>query len=143
MLELASTFTSIKFLHISGFLPGPPNWALGFGKIEEARYLTGLVAVAMAENDIVGVILAQPIPEVFRGLFLLSLFFVFIFYFFFLILSFLFFIFQVQTLCTEELWTPIQTRSSFPRGHTSGSATSLSTITPIYSSIITMFPSLP
>jgi len=67
MVDVATEYKNIYFLHISGYIPGPNNWATAFGRIYQARYLTGLVAGYMTDSGRVGSILAIPIPEVYRG----------------------------------------------------------------------------
>jgi len=49
-------------------MPAPPNAGTYFGRIYEARYLSGIVAGAMTESDIIGFAAAFPIPQVIRGI---------------------------------------------------------------------------
>ena len=46
MLKVAKDFPDVKFLHCSGYKNGP-NMANYFGRIYQARYLTGMVAASM------------------------------------------------------------------------------------------------
>ena len=39
-----------------------------FGRIEQPRYLTGMVAGSMTKSHIIGYVAAHPIPEVVRGI---------------------------------------------------------------------------
>jgi basic membrane protein A and related proteins len=64
---VAPAFPDIKFEHCSGYKDGP-NFVNYFGRIEQARYLTGIVAGRMTTNHKVGYVAAFPIPEVFRGI---------------------------------------------------------------------------
>jgi basic membrane protein A len=65
--NVAQEFPDTTFVHISGFLTGP-NLSTAFGKIEEPRYVSGLIAGAMTESNQIGYVAAYPIPEVIRGI---------------------------------------------------------------------------
>src|SRR5438309_4590518 len=67
MVKVASQFPNVAFVHISGFKRAK-NLATAFGRIEQPRYLTGLVAGAMTKTNIIGYVSAHPIPEVVRGI---------------------------------------------------------------------------
>lgn len=67
MVKVAGEFPSVAFVHISGFKRAK-NLATAFGRIEQPRYLTGLVAGAMTKSNIIGYVAAHPIPEVVRGI---------------------------------------------------------------------------
>ena len=67
MVKVASEFPNVAFVHISGFKRAK-NLATAFGRIEQPRYLTGLVAGAMTKTNIIGYVAAHPIPEVVRGI---------------------------------------------------------------------------
>jgi basic membrane protein A len=65
-IEVAADFPDIVFEHCSGYKTAV-NAGNYFGKIEQGRYLTGLVAGKMTKSNILGYVAAQPIPEVIRG----------------------------------------------------------------------------
>lgn len=67
MLEVAKRYPDIVFLHCSG-LESAENVGTYFGRIYQARYLSGMVAGAMTENNTIGYAAAFPIPEVIRGI---------------------------------------------------------------------------
>lgn len=66
-IDAAKRYPNVVFMHNSGFKTAP-NAGTYFGRIYEARYLTGLVAGAMTETNLIGYIAAFPIPEVIRGI---------------------------------------------------------------------------
>ncbi len=66
-ITVAKEFPNTWFVHISGYKTAP-NVSTVFGGIEEARYLSGLVAGSMTKSNIVGYVAAFPIPEVVRGI---------------------------------------------------------------------------
>lgn len=66
-IAVAKEFPGTKFIHISGYKTAP-NVATGFGKIEEPRYVAGLVAGRMTTSGTIGYVAAFPIPEVIRGI---------------------------------------------------------------------------
>ena len=65
--RVASEFPNIAFMHCSGFKTAP-NMNNYFGRMYQARYLTGLVAGAMTKSGKIGYVAAFPIPEVIRGI---------------------------------------------------------------------------
>lgn len=67
MKAVAKKYPDIKFLHATG-LETAENMSTYFGRIYQARYLSGMVAGAMTENDQLGYVAAYPIPEVIRGI---------------------------------------------------------------------------
>ena len=67
MLKVAKEFPDTKFLHCSGY-KNAENMANYFGRIYQARYLTGMVAGAMTKSKVLGYVAAFPIPEVIRGI---------------------------------------------------------------------------
>ncbi len=67
MVKVAGEFPAVDFVHISGFKRAK-NLATAFGKIEQPRYLTGLVAGKMTRTNVIGYVAAHPIPEVIRGI---------------------------------------------------------------------------
>jgi basic membrane protein A len=66
-LNVAKDFPKVIFEHCSGYKTAP-NMATYFGRIEEARYLTGIIAGRMTKTNIIGYVAAFPIPEVVRGI---------------------------------------------------------------------------
>ncbi|MCX7024606.1 MAG: BMP family ABC transporter substrate-binding protein [Spirochaetes bacterium] len=66
-LEVAKEFPNVKFEHCSGYKTNP-NMATYFGRIEEARYLSGIIAGKMTKSNKIGFVAAFPIPEVVRGI---------------------------------------------------------------------------
>ena len=67
MAEVAAEFPNIIFEHCSGYKTAD-NLATYFGRIYQPRYLSGIVAGMMTENNKIGYVAAFPIPEVVRGL---------------------------------------------------------------------------
>ena len=66
-INVAKDFPDTVFIHISGFKTAD-NVGTGFGKIEEPRYISGLLAGMMTESNQIGYVAAYPIPEVIRGI---------------------------------------------------------------------------
>ncbi|MDD3313426.1 BMP family ABC transporter substrate-binding protein [Pseudodesulfovibrio sp.] len=66
-IKVAKEFPDVAFMHCSGFQKSA-NVSNYFGRMYEARYLTGLVAGAMTKTDKLGYVAAYPIPEVIRGI---------------------------------------------------------------------------
>ena len=66
-INVAKQFPDIQFVHISGYMTAE-NVSTAFGRIEEPRYVTGMVAGHMAESGKLGYVAAVPIPEVIRGI---------------------------------------------------------------------------
>lgn len=67
MLKVAKQFPNTTFMHCSGFKTAP-NMSNYFGRIYQARYLSGMVAGAMTKKNLLGYVAAFPIPEVVRGI---------------------------------------------------------------------------
>lgn len=67
MLKVAEQFPNIAFMHCSGFKTAE-NMGNYFGRMYQARYLTGLVAGKMTKKNVIGYVAAFPIPEVIRGI---------------------------------------------------------------------------
>ncbi len=67
MLKVAKQFPKIVFMHCSGFKRAE-NMGTYFGRMYQARYLSGLVAGSMTRSKILGYVAAFPIPEVIRGI---------------------------------------------------------------------------
>ena len=66
-LKVAKQFPGIIFMHCSGFKLAK-NVGNYFGRMYQARYLTGMVAGAVTKSNILGYVAAFPIPEVIRGI---------------------------------------------------------------------------
>ena len=66
-LAVAKDFPNVIFEHCSGYKTAP-NMATYFGRIEEARYLTGIIAGRMTKTNIIGYVAAFSTPEVVRGI---------------------------------------------------------------------------
>ncbi|PIE32340.1 BMP family ABC transporter substrate-binding protein [candidate division KSB3 bacterium] len=66
-IEVAGDFPDLVFEHCSGFKTAE-NVGNYFGRIYQARYLTGLVAGKMTKTNVLGYVAAHPIPEVIRGI---------------------------------------------------------------------------
>lgn len=68
MVEVAAEFPDVYFEHCSGY-KSSDNMATYFGRMYQARYLSGIVAgKAIAQGDSIGYVAAFPIPEVLRGI---------------------------------------------------------------------------
>ncbi len=67
VLNVAKRFPDVRFEHCSGFKTAP-NASTYFGRIYEARYLSGVVAGRMTKSGLIGYVAAHPIPEVIRGI---------------------------------------------------------------------------
>lgn len=65
--ELSYEYPNVKFLHASGYKK-TENMTNFFGRIYQARYLSGIVAGMQTESDKIGYVAAFPIPEVIRGI---------------------------------------------------------------------------
>ena len=66
-LNVAKKNPNTVFMHASGFKTDK-NMGTYFGRIYEARYLTGIVAGKETKSNIIGYVAAFPIPEVIRGI---------------------------------------------------------------------------
>jgi len=66
-LRVAKQFPDVKFMHCSGYKTHD-NMSNYFGRIYQARYLTGVVAGEMTKKNVLGYVAAFPIPEVIRGI---------------------------------------------------------------------------
>jgi basic membrane protein A len=67
VINVAKRFPDVRFEHCSGFKTAP-NASTYFGRIYEARYLSGIVAGRMTKSSLIGYVAAHPIPEVIRGI---------------------------------------------------------------------------
>lgn len=66
-LKVAKRFPGVTFMHCSGF-KSSKNVGNYFGRMYQARYLSGMVAGAMTTSNKIGYVAAFPIPEVIRGI---------------------------------------------------------------------------
>lgn len=66
-IKVAQEFPKTVFVHISGYKTAP-NVGTAFGKIEEPRYVSGMLAGWMTKKNVLGYVAAFPIPEVIRGI---------------------------------------------------------------------------
>ncbi len=66
-INVAKDFPDTIFVHISGYMTAE-NVGTGFGRIEEPRYVAGLIAGKMTKTNKLGYVAAFPIPEVIRGI---------------------------------------------------------------------------
>lgn len=64
-LAVANEFPDLSFEHCSGFKTAP-NMGNYFGRMFQARYLSGIVAGLMTQTNLLGYVAAIPIPEVVR-----------------------------------------------------------------------------
>ena len=65
MNELALEYPDLKFLHFSGYMMNDTNFGNYFGAMEEARYLSGIVAGMKTKSNKIGFVAAFPLPELF------------------------------------------------------------------------------
>lgn len=65
--KVAKEYPDIKFGHCSGYKT-LPNMSTYFGKIYQARYLSGIAAGMKTSVNKIGYVAAMPIPEVIRGI---------------------------------------------------------------------------
>ena len=65
-VKMAEMYPDLHFFHCSGY-ETRPNMSAYFGRMYQARYLTGIVAGLRTRTNKIGYIAAFPIPEVFRG----------------------------------------------------------------------------
>ena len=66
-INVAKDFPDTQFIHISGYKTAE-NVSTAFGKIEEPRYVSGIIAGKMTKSNQLGYVAAFPIPEVIRGI---------------------------------------------------------------------------
>jgi basic membrane protein A len=67
VIKVARNFPQTTFMHCSGFKRAD-NVGTYFGRMYQARYLTGMAAGAMTETDTLGYVAAYPLPELIRGI---------------------------------------------------------------------------
>ncbi len=71
MLEMAAEFPEVQFFHAGGLYQEgvhPDNVGSYFGYIDEAQYVSGVVAGRMSETGQLGFVAAIPIPQVLRNI---------------------------------------------------------------------------
>lgn len=66
-INVAKDFASTTFIHISGYKTAA-NVGTGMAKIEQPRYVSGLIAGKITKANKIGYVAAYPIPEVIRGI---------------------------------------------------------------------------
>lgn len=66
-INVAKEFPNTKFVNISGYKTAD-NATNAFGKIEEPRFVSGVVAGRTTQSNVIGYVAAYPIPEVIRGI---------------------------------------------------------------------------
>lgn len=66
-INVAKKYPKVVFMHCSGFKTAE-NVGTYFGRIEQARYLTGIAAAKATKSNVIGYVAAFPIPEVVRGI---------------------------------------------------------------------------
>ena len=67
VVEISKEYPNIKFLHCSGY-KRTENLSTYFGRIEQPRYLSGIVAGMKTKTNKIGYVAAFEIPEVVRGI---------------------------------------------------------------------------
>jgi basic membrane protein A len=67
VLNVAKKYPNVVFEHCSGY-KSSENMGNYFGRMYEARYLTGIVAGLQTKTNKIGYVAAFPIPEVVRGI---------------------------------------------------------------------------
>jgi len=68
METLSGEFPDVDFFHATGFKANDTNFGNYFGRVYQARYLTGLAAGEASASGNIGYVAAFPIPEVIRGI---------------------------------------------------------------------------
>ena len=63
MADLAEQYPDVIFSHCSGYMSNDTNFNNYFGRIYEARYLTGIAAGLRTENNHLGYVAAMQTPE--------------------------------------------------------------------------------
>jgi basic membrane protein A len=66
-LNVAKKYPGVTFMHNSGFKTAP-NVGTYFGRMYQARYLSGIAAGKQTKSNVIGYVAAFPIPEVIRGI---------------------------------------------------------------------------
>src|SRR5580698_4111576 len=71
ILKVAKKFPKIQFFHCGGFYVAgkhPDNVGTYFGYIDEAEYVSGIVAGSTTKSNKLGFVAAKPIPQVLRNI---------------------------------------------------------------------------
>jgi basic membrane protein A len=66
-INVAKKYPNVVFMHCSGYKTAD-NAGTYFGRMYQARYLTGIVAGKATTSNKIGYVAAMPIPEVIRGI---------------------------------------------------------------------------
>lgn len=67
VIKVAEKYPDVTFLHCSGYKTAA-NVGTYFGRMYQARYLSGIVAGKSTKTNTIGYVAAFPIPEVVRGI---------------------------------------------------------------------------
>ncbi|RJS91012.1 BMP family ABC transporter substrate-binding protein [Candidatus Bathyarchaeota archaeon] len=67
-LSLPKKYKDIYFIHCAGYEHSLPNLCAFYGRMYEARYVTGVIAGRMTKSNKIGYVAGHPIPEVITGL---------------------------------------------------------------------------
>jgi basic membrane protein A len=67
VIDVAENFPDVIFMHCDGYKTAE-NVGAYFGRIEQVRYITGVLAGLMTESNQIGFVAAHPISEVIRGI---------------------------------------------------------------------------
>lgn len=67
VIDVAKKYPDVTFMHCSGYKRAD-NVGTYFGRMYQARYLSGLVAGKATKSGVIGFVAANPIPEVIRGI---------------------------------------------------------------------------
>ncbi len=65
--KMSKDYPNVKFFHCSGYKT-TENMTAYFGRVYQARYLSGIVAGMKTQANQIGYVAAMPIPEVIRGI---------------------------------------------------------------------------
>lgn len=65
---MAEKYPDVIFMHASGYKMNDKNFGNYFGRIYQARYLSGIVAGLKTQTNKIGYVAAMEIPEVIRGI---------------------------------------------------------------------------
>ncbi len=65
--KMSKEYPEVKFFHCSGYKT-TENMTAYFGRVYQARYLSGIVAGMQTKTNKIGYVAAFPIPEVIRGI---------------------------------------------------------------------------
>lgn len=66
--SMAEKYPNVKFMHCSGYEMNDTNFGNYFGRMYQARYLSGIAAGAATQTNKIGYVAAHPIGEVIRGI---------------------------------------------------------------------------